>query len=162
MSSGWVNMPRKRLKGLDEMPSNRRGVQWRSPSPGGQRAKQAATVAAVLYGVAGAFVLTVLLADIGPGGVRTVAAESSDRLWRRLLGVAPIPTRVGQVPVVLSGPAPRQACVIKGNVSSSGERIYHVPGQRHYGATRISVAKGERWFCSEAEARRAGWRRART
>ncbi|MYE10509.1 MAG: hypothetical protein F4X99_02370 [Gammaproteobacteria bacterium] len=54
------------------------------------------------------------------------------------------------------------ACVIKGNVSSSGERVYHVPGQRYCDATRISARKGERWFCSEAEARRAGWRRART
>ena len=58
-------------------------------------------------------------------------------------------------------PTPRPGCAIKGNVSSSGERIYHVPGQRHYDATRISEPKGERWFCSEAEARAAGWRRAR-
>lgn len=58
-------------------------------------------------------------------------------------------------------PARREGCAIKGNVSSSGERVYHVPGQSHYGATRISEANGERWFCSEAEARTAGWRRAR-
>jgi hypothetical protein len=42
-----------------------------------------------------------------------------------------------------------------------GERIYHVPGQRYYDATRISPLHGERWFCSEVEARNAGWRRAR-
>lgn len=54
------------------------------------------------------------------------------------------------------------ACKIKGNISvSSGERIYHVPGQSYYAETRISVGKGERWFCSEAEARAAGWRKAR-
>ena len=60
-------------------------------------------------------------------------------------------------------PVPRQGsgCAIKGNVSSSGERIYHVPGQSFYDRTRISEAKGERWFCSEAEARAAGWRRSR-
>lgn len=52
-------------------------------------------------------------------------------------------------------------CAIKGNLSSSGERIYHVPGQHDYDRTRISPRKGERWFCSEAEARAAGWRRAR-
>ncbi|MEO1679899.1 MAG: thermonuclease family protein [Pseudomonadota bacterium] len=51
-------------------------------------------------------------------------------------------------------------CAIKGNISKGG-RIYHVPGQEHYGATRISPARGERWFCSEAEAQAAGWRRAR-
>jgi len=53
------------------------------------------------------------------------------------------------------------ACNIKGNVSTQGERIYHVPGQRYYDQTRISAAHGERWFCSEAEARAAGWRRSR-
>jgi endonuclease YncB( thermonuclease family) len=52
-------------------------------------------------------------------------------------------------------------CLIKGNVNSRGERIYHVPGQRYYRDTQISVANGERWFCTEDEARAAGWRRAR-
>lgn len=54
------------------------------------------------------------------------------------------------------------SCNIKGNISYyGGERIYHVPGQEYYSATRISLLKGERWFCSEAEAQAAGWRRAR-
>ena len=52
-------------------------------------------------------------------------------------------------------------CRIKGNISSDGVRIYHVPGGRYYDRTRISTSKGERWFCSEAEARAAGWRRSR-
>ncbi len=51
-------------------------------------------------------------------------------------------------------------CIIKGNISSGGQ-IYHLPGQENYADTRISTAKGERWFCSEAEARAAGWRPAR-
>ncbi len=50
------------------------------------------------------------------------------------------------------------SCQIKGNINSKGDRIYHVPGLRSYGATRINESKGERWFCSEAEARAAGWR----
>ncbi|MCY0146313.1 hypothetical protein OEG84_00905 [Hoeflea sp. G2-23] len=53
-------------------------------------------------------------------------------------------------------------CLIKGNVSiNTGERIYHVPGQEFYTPTKISARYGERWFCSEAEARAAGWRKAR-
>lgn len=52
-------------------------------------------------------------------------------------------------------------CNIKGNISDKGERIYHVPGQAYYDKTRISTGKGERWFCSEQEARNAGWRKAR-
>jgi hypothetical protein len=52
-------------------------------------------------------------------------------------------------------------CQIKGNISPSGERIYHVPGQKYYGRTRISPGRGERWFCSEADARAEGWRKSR-
>ena len=52
-------------------------------------------------------------------------------------------------------------CRIKGNISRKGMRIYHVPGGQSYAKTRIDTAKGERWFCTEAEARAAGWRRAK-
>ncbi|MDU8945090.1 thermonuclease family protein [Ovoidimarina sediminis] len=55
---------------------------------------------------------------------------------------------------------PPGRCAIKGNITKNG-RIYHMPGQEHYARTRISEGKGERWFCSEAEARAAGWRKAR-
>lgn len=51
----------------------------------------------------------------------------------------------------------RVGCVIKGNIGSNGERIYHVPGSRFYQRTGIDPSKGERWFCSEAKAQAAGW-----
>lgn len=53
-----------------------------------------------------------------------------------------------------------EGCDIKGNISRGGH-IFHRPGQRDYARTRIDVARGERWFCSEAEALAAGWRAAR-
>jgi hypothetical protein len=57
---------------------------------------------------------------------------------------------------------PLVGCPIKGNISySTGEHIYHVPGQRYYWATRINPFKGERWFCSENEAIAAGWRKSK-
>ena len=56
--------------------------------------------------------------------------------------------------------APVKGCALKGNVSDAG-RIYHRPGQRDYDKVQISAAKGERWFCSAAEAEAAGWRAAR-
>ena len=52
-------------------------------------------------------------------------------------------------------------CAIKGNISSSGERIYHVPGQRYYDKTLINGLQGGRWFCTEQEAIAAGWRKAK-
>ena len=56
---------------------------------------------------------------------------------------------------------PPSGCQIKGNISNSGERIYHVPGGQYYDRTKIDVTKGERWLCSEEEARAAGWRKAK-
>lgn len=62
----------------------------------------------------------------------------------------------------LAAALPFSGCEIKGNVSINfGERIYHVPGQKYYDATRISFRHGERWFCTEDEARQAGWRKAK-
>lgn len=48
---------------------------------------------------------------------------------------------------------------IKGNIGV--ERIYHVPGSQYYEQTVIDKEKCERWFCSEEDASRAGWRKAR-
>lgn len=52
-------------------------------------------------------------------------------------------------------------CVIKGNISiSSGRKLYHVPGMEDYTWTEIHLDKGERWFCTEADAIASGWQRA--
>lgn len=52
------------------------------------------------------------------------------------------------------------SCTIKGNISSSGEKIYHIIGCRSYSKTVIDESKGEKWFCLEQEAVGAGWRKA--
>ena len=67
--------------------------------------------------------------------------------------------RLGGTPATTQQESGR--CTIKGNISKSGTRIYHVPGGRYYEQTRINTSKGERWFCTEGEARAAGWRRSR-
>lgn len=51
-------------------------------------------------------------------------------------------------------------CNIKGNISSSGEKIYHVPGGASYNQTQIDPSAGERWFCTGQEAVNNGWRAA--
>jgi hypothetical protein len=56
-----------------------------------------------------------------------------------------------------TGLLPSGDCRIKGNISRNGRRIYHAPGQQDYEKTRITESSGERWFCSEAEARAAEW-----
>lgn len=51
-------------------------------------------------------------------------------------------------------------CVIKGNISAEGAKIYHMPGCGSYEKTKIDTVRGEQWFCSESEALAAGWRKA--
>ncbi|GLI60464.1 hypothetical protein VaNZ11_002622 [Volvox africanus] len=66
-----------------------------------------------------------------------------------------LPSTCGDpVPMCPTGPA------IKGNIASSGEKIYHVPGGKYYDVVCISLKSGERFFCTEAEAQMAGWRPA--
>jgi hypothetical protein len=36
------------------------------------------------------------------------------------------------------------------------QKIYHQPGDRDYGSTRIDTRKGERWFCTVREAQGNG------
>ena len=52
---------------------------------------------------------------------------------------------------------PDPDCPIKGSVSYTGKRRYLIPGGRDYRMTFIDPDDGERWFCSESEAREAGW-----
>jgi hypothetical protein len=66
--------------------------------------------------------------------------------WRRGVRLAPEASTESE-----------RKCPIKGNISSSG-KIYHMPGSRNYDRTVIDEASGERWFCTENEARAAGWR----
>ncbi len=53
---------------------------------------------------------------------------------------------------------PDRKCPIKGNINRRNEHIYHVPWSKDYAKTKIDLARGERWFCSEDEAIAAGWR----
>ncbi len=57
-----------------------------------------------------------------------------------------------------SGALPAGECKIKGNISSNGDKIYHMPGQQFYNVTEIDTSKGERYFCTKGEAEQAGFR----
>lgn len=52
-------------------------------------------------------------------------------------------------------------CVIKGNISEKGYgKTYLIKGCDNYNRVKIDVRKGEAYFCSEAEAINAGFRKA--
>lgn len=96
----------------------------------------------------------------GGGSVPLVAAAGIGFGIMALIGGGGGTSHIAE-PARLAAPASGE-CNIKGNVSmDDGDRIYHVPGQRYYAETVINARHGERWFCSEAEARAAGWRKSR-
>jgi hypothetical protein len=61
-------------------------------------------------------------------------------------------------PAQRSEPPPPDGCYIKGNINARGDQIYHTRRSPSYEETVIDGSRGERWFCTEAEARAAGWR----
>lgn len=50
-----------------------------------------------------------------------------------------------------------EGCPIKGQVNGSA-RTYVLPWSPEYERARVNVARGGRWFCSEDDAKAAGWR----
>src|SRR4029077_8849215 len=90
---------------------------------------------------------------------RKKRARKRRKLFAWLRKTAPWLIGGGLVAYVFAGDwMPVGSCNIKGNIAVSGEKIYYLPHQEFYDDTRISPLRGERWFCSQAEARAAGWR----
>jgi len=86
------------------------------------------------------------------------AREEGRGLWA--VGVCDSSTSTLPITHVPSPISNESGCVIKGNISRSGEKIFHVPGQQNYPDTMITESVGERYFCTEADAISAGWRKA--
>jgi hypothetical protein len=51
-------------------------------------------------------------------------------------------------------------CNVKGVFGAAGQRLYFVPTDAGYRALTVRPEQGERVFCSDEEARLAGWRRS--
>jgi hypothetical protein len=79
-------------------------------------------------------------------------------LWH---GTAAAPWEFRSARAAAGAAPPPRGCRIKGNVGTSGARVYHRPGGRFYEKTRIDPRRGEAWFCDEASAEAAGFRPAR-
>lgn len=99
---------------------------------------------------------------------QTVARNNRTGFWNSLFiepvtPVQPTPSPTPTRPTSYDGltVSPYTDRLIKGNISSSGEKIFHAPGQRDYNKTVIDESKGERWFATERDAINAGWRKAK-
>lgn len=105
-----------------------------------------------------------------------MSGRNSGSFWSSvpgvLTGLAAIITAMGSLLAVVYGekpddgttidpvPVPSDECIIKGNISQNAGKVYHLPVDKGYAATEIDVSRGERWFCTEIEAQKAGWTRA--
>lgn len=56
------------------------------------------------------------------------------------------------------GPLIANQCKIKGTITNDGKKVYFLPSDQQYPLVQIMESTGELWFCSENEARAAGWR----
>ena len=66
-------------------------------------------------------------------------------------------SRKGKSTSTTSGSSKR----VKGNVSSTGEKIYHGQGSTYYDRTKINPKKGDQLFSSQQAAERAGFRKSK-
>ncbi len=51
-------------------------------------------------------------------------------------------------------------CVIKGNINKRYEKDYFLPGCPNYKRVKVDPRKGEKWFCTEEEAKADGWQKS--
>lgn len=56
----------------------------------------------------------------------------------------------------------KPACVIKANVTTNNIPTYHLPGCNSYTTVDVQLHHGDQWFCTEKEAVKAGFRKAKT
>lgn len=82
-------------------------------------------------------------ADVVASGVAAAGGQQQQQA-----AAAPLASTTG---VKCNGP------LIKGNINSKGQKIYHTERSGQYMRVIIEEAKGERYFCTEEEALAAGW-----
>jgi hypothetical protein len=123
----------------------------------------------LIFALAGVLIAIAIKKGQTPPGARShikLLYGTSGRIWRStpslLLAIAVfVLIGASQILPFRSHITGDGRCAIKGNINFSGEHIYHIPGDRYYEETEIDERYGERWFCSEADARAAGWRHAK-
>lgn len=106
--------------------------------------------------LAGYILFFTSLPDYIVNAIDSIGMEEASQV-KEAVEPEPIPV---QAPLTPSVPKKKveKSCekIIRGNITSSGEKIYHVPGGDYYDAT---VA--EETFCTQAEAIAAGYRKSK-
>ncbi|MBI3954708.1 thermonuclease family protein [Candidatus Collierbacteria bacterium] len=101
---------------------------------------------------------------VASGWVRYHSDESAEKEEVKKAGESAREARLGVFGKCELKIAANEKCVIKGNIDfdEGNRKTYHLPGCVQYKTAIISEDKGERWFCTEAEARKAGFTKSKT
>lgn len=92
--------------------------------------------------------LFLLVSSVAATSVLAITKGSPDDASTPLIEPEPEPA--------LASPVPAN-CQIKGSVAVNGQKIYQRPGDEFYHQATVDSVRGERMFCSDAEAQAAGW-----
>lgn len=133
--------------------------------------RQVATTGSFNYSKAASTTNDEMLVVIRDSGIASAFADAFDSAWEDRDGYEPLAASIAEPDSPSSAgasadgqgesgesdeaPAACETPQIKGNINSRGDKLYHVPGGASYERT-----KPEAWFCSEAEAKAAGYRKA--
>lgn len=131
--------------------------------------KQVATTGSFNYSKAASTTNDEMLVVIRDAAAAEAFAEAFERAWQDTDGYEALSASIAQAETPDASPEPdaekeeasgqeAASCKeprIKGNINAKGDKLYHVPGGKSYDRT-----DPEAWFCTEAEAKAAGFRRA--
>lgn len=67
--------------------------------------------------------------------------------------------QVGIYKLCRSEESPSPDCNIKAN-NNHGQKTYFLPNCSNYGNTTVEIDKGDNWFCTESEAKKAGYKKS--
>ncbi len=144
-----VRLVRGRVITCETGSADSQGVAWGRCRDGDKDVAQGLVKAGFAFaetGLVSPYQATQSEAQAAKAGIWSVPAAERPQDWRN------------RVWAEAKGRAP-EGCPIKGAVKG-GNRVYVLPWATEYARIRVSARRGERWFCSEAEAVAAGFRSA--
>ncbi len=92
----------------------------------------------------------------------TACTDGSDNDFDHLAdaddpGCSATPPPLPELPPITIVPKAEGSPIVKGNIDREGRKVYYLPGDSGYDMVQIDTTRGEQWFCSELDARAAGF-----
>jgi endonuclease YncB( thermonuclease family) len=130
------------------------------PAPADKRriVCHAASVNVALVLLKAGYAVAATGSDVAYRQAEKSAREGNLGLWHMSF-VSPWDWRHGRRLPGADAASENMGCPVRGIVDDKGRKVYYVPTDSDYKKIAIEDSKGGRLFCSDGEARHAGWRR---